>query len=145
MIIRSLKHSLLAPRSHALKPLFVSSRHNSLPSTNAALRLLHHDFHLASSSTSADAQIDNLQDLYATAKDELEIASEETEKKSVYAADDREAAVQTFQDFKLAYERAVEEGESGGGTGEEVRGRIGQRVREMERAIAVLQERGRED
>ena len=36
--------------------------------------------------------MDSLQEMYATAKDEFEIAVEETEKKTVYASDDRAAA-----------------------------------------------------
>ena len=97
------------------------------------------------SSEDANAQIDHLQDLYATAKDELEIASEETDKKSVYASDDRNAAIDAFNDFKQAYERAVEEEGNHPGSGEEIRGRIGQRVREMENAMEALNERAKED
>ena len=97
------------------------------------------------SSEDTNAQIDHLQDLYATAKDELEIASEETDKKSVYASEDRNAAIDAFNDFKQAYERAVEEEGKDPGSGEGIRGRIGQRVREMENAVEALSERAKED
>ena len=77
---------------------------------------------------------------YATAKDEFEIASEETEKKTVYAADDRAAAQEELAKLKEAYEKAVrEEG------GEEVRRRVGHRLRELENAVKVMEERAMED
>jgi len=87
-----------------------------------------------------DAKIEELQDLYATAKDEFEIASEETDKKTVYAADDRAAAKEELEKLKEAFERAV--GEEGG---EEVRTRVGGRVRELERAVEAMEERAMED
>ena len=40
--------------------------------------------------------MENITDLYATAKDEFEIAMEETEANTVYAADDRLAAIEAF-------------------------------------------------
>ena len=77
---------------------------------------------------------------YATAKDEFDIASEETEKKTVYAADDRAAAQEELAKLKEAYEKAVsEEG------GEEVRRRVGHRLRELENAVKVMEERAMED
>ena len=73
---------------------------------------------------------------YATAKDEFEIASEETEKKTVYAADDRAAAQEELEKLKQAFEKAAsEEG------GEEIRRRVGSRVRELENAVKVMEER----
>ena len=77
---------------------------------------------------------------YATAKDEFEIASEETDKKSVYAADDRAAAQEELAKFKRAYEEAV-----GGVDGEEIRNRIGSRVRELDRAVEAMEEKAMED
>ena len=77
---------------------------------------------------------------YATAKDEFEIASEETDKKSVYAADDRAAAQEELAKFKRAYEEAV-----GGADGEEIRNRIGSRVRELDRAVEAMEEKAMED
>ena len=77
---------------------------------------------------------------YATAKDEFEIASEETDKKSVYAADDRAAAQEELAKFKKAYEEAV-----GGVDGEEIKNRIGSRVRELDRAVEAMEEKAMED
>lgn len=84
---------------------------------------------------------------YATAKDELEIASEETDKKSVYAEDDRKAAREEFERLKGRYEEVVRSGSGDGeeGGGEEVRRRVGQRVRELEGAVEGLEEKGREE
>lgn len=77
---------------------------------------------------------------YATAKDEFEIASEETEKKTVYAADDRAAAQEELTKFKEAYEKAISSAD-----GEQIKNRIGSRVRELERAVEAMEERAMED
>ena len=77
---------------------------------------------------------------YATAKDEFEIASEETDKKSVYAADDRAAAQEELARFKKVYEQAI-----GGVDGEEIKSRIGSRVRELDRAMEAVEEKAMED
>ncbi|KAK3178004.1 hypothetical protein OEA41_000136 [Lepraria neglecta] len=87
-----------------------------------------------------DEKIEEIQELYATAKDEFEIASEETDKKTVYAADDRAAAQEELAKLKKAFEKAVaEEG------GEEIKRRVGNRVRELESAVATMEERAMED
>ncbi|KAL6716661.1 hypothetical protein ACLMJK_006229 [Lecanora helva] len=99
-------------------------------------------FRPASHSTRSpvDEKIEEIQELYATAKDEFEIASEETEKKTVYAADDRAAAQDELAKLKEAFEKAVtEEG------GEEVRTRVGGRIRELERAVEAMEEKAMED
>ncbi|CAD6579586.1 MAG: hypothetical protein ASARMPREDX12_009300 [Alectoria sarmentosa] len=90
--------------------------------------------------TSADEKVEELQELYATAKDEFEIASEETEKKTVYAADDRAAAEEELANFKEAYEKALKSTD-----GEQIKNRIGSRVRELERAVESMMERAMED
>lgn len=77
---------------------------------------------------------------YATAKDEFEIASEETDKKTVYAADDRAAAKEELAKFKEAYEKAIESAD-----GEQIKNRIGSRVRELERAVEAMEEKAMED
>ncbi|KAL8773713.1 MAG: hypothetical protein Q9209_001481 [Squamulea sp. 1 TL-2023] len=79
-------------------------------------------------------------DGYATAKDEFEIASEETDKKSVYAADDRQAAREELDNLKKAFDDAVR-----GENGEEVRRRVGNRIRELEQGVVALEERAMED
>ncbi|PQE26824.1 3-oxoacyl-(acyl-carrier-) reductase protein [Rutstroemia sp. NJR-2017a BVV2] len=89
---------------------------------------------------SADALIEQLTDQYGTARDEFEIASEETDKKSIYAADDRAAAFEEWEVLREMYERALE-----GRFGEEVRTRVGHRIRELERGLEGLEERARED
>lgn len=87
-----------------------------------------------------DHKIDEITELYATAKDEFEIASEETDKKTVYAADDRAAAAEELAKVKAAFEKAV--GEEGGA---EIMARIGTRIRELERAVEAMEERAMED
>ncbi|RMD41901.1 hypothetical protein DV735_g3251, partial [Chaetothyriales sp. CBS 134920] len=85
----------------------------------------------------ADSLMDNLNDLYGTARDEFEIAMEETESNTVYAADDREAAVEAFGALKDAYEQAIREADPE--TGAEIQRRVGQRIRELEAAIENMQ------
>lgn len=87
--------------------------------------------------------MDQLTDLYSTAKDEFEIAAEETEKKTVYAADDREAAREALGVLKEAYERAVKE--SGPEVAREVQGRTGPRIKELENALVAVEEMAMED
>ena len=77
---------------------------------------------------------------YATAKDEFEIASEETDKKTVYAADDRAAAEEELVKLKTAYDTAIR-----GEGGEEIQHRIGGRMRELEMAVEAMNERAKED
>lgn len=77
---------------------------------------------------------------YATAKDEFEIASEETDKKTVYAADDRAAAEEELVKLKTAYDAAIR-----GEGGEEIQRRIGGRMRELEMAVEAMNERAKED
>ena len=87
--------------------------------------------------------METLNDLYGTAKDEFEIAAEETEKKTVYAADDREAAQEAFKELKAAFEQAVKESDPE--TGKEVQGRVGQRIGELGNAITAMEESALED
>ena len=77
---------------------------------------------------------------YATAKDEFEIATEETEKKTVYAADDRAAASEELGNLKTAFDEAVK-----GQNGDEIKRRIGQRIRELHNAVEALEEKAKED
>ncbi|EXJ79089.1 hypothetical protein A1O3_08590 [Capronia epimyces CBS 606.96] len=87
--------------------------------------------------------MENLNDLYATAKDEFEIAAEETEKKTVYAAEDREAAQEALKTLKEAFEKAVKE--SHPEVGKEVQSRVGQRIRELENAVKAVEEMALQD
>lgn len=75
---------------------------------------------------------------YATAKDEFEIAAEETEANTVYAADDRAAAREALDELKETYE-AVVNGENRE-VAEEVKRRVGQRIRELDNAVVALEE-----
>lgn len=84
-----------------------------------------------------------LTDLYSTAKDEFEIAAEETEKKTVYAADDREAAKEALELLKEAFDRAVRESDPE--TARAVQSRVGDRIRELENALVAVEEMAMED
>ena len=87
--------------------------------------------------------MENLNVLYVTAKDEFEIAMEETEKKTVYASDDREACQEAFKTLKEAYESAVKESDPE--VGKEVQSRVGQRIRELQAGIERMEEMAMED
>ncbi|KAF1834206.1 hypothetical protein BDW02DRAFT_569350 [Decorospora gaudefroyi] len=82
--------------------------------------------------------IEEIQELYGTAKDEFEIASEESEKNTTYAPDDRAAAREEL-DRLLEYYRGVVEG-ADRGIAEEVKRRVGQRIRELENAVLAMEE-----
>ena len=90
--------------------------------------------------TAADDIIEEIQEQYATARDEFEIATEETEKKSVYAADDRAAAREELNNLKEMFQKAIE-----GDDGEEVKRRVGQRIRELDNAVEALEKSALED
>lgn len=63
---------------------------------------------------------------------------EETEKMSVYAEDDRKAAREELDKVKQAYETVVS-GEDKE-LAEEVKRRVGQRIRELEQGVAAMEE-----
>ncbi|KIN00279.1 hypothetical protein OIDMADRAFT_19453 [Oidiodendron maius Zn] len=90
--------------------------------------------------SSADEIIEQIQEQYATARDEFEIAAEETEKKSVYGADDRAAAREELDALKALYDKALQ-----GSDAEEVKTRVGQRIRELDSAVQALEKKALED
>ena len=83
--------------------------------------------------------IEEIQDQYAVARDEFEISTEETEKKSVYAQADREAAREELDKLKEMYEEALK-----GSDAEEIKSRIGNRIRELDHAVQALEESAQE-
>lgn len=87
--------------------------------------------------------MENINDLYATARDEFEIAAEETEGNTVYAADDREAARKALEDLKEAFEKASKESDPE--VAKEVQSRVGPRIRELENAVNAMEQRAMEE
>jgi uncharacterized protein YjbJ (UPF0337 family) len=81
--------------------------------------------------------MEEIQELYGTAKDEFEIASEESEKNTTYAPDDREAAREELNKL-LEYYREVMEGDQA--VAGEIKRRVGQRIRELEGAVLAMEE-----
>ena len=73
----------------------------------------------------------------------FEIAVEETEKKTVYAADDRAAAQEELKKLKVLFDEAVQSSSSDVAT--EIMSRVGQRIRELDHAIQGLEESAKED
>ncbi|KNG46252.1 hypothetical protein DDE82_008128 [Stemphylium lycopersici] len=90
------------------------------------------------SQQAVDAAIEEIQEMYGTAKDEFEIASEESEKNTTYAPDDRAAAREEL-DKLLEYYKGVVEGEDRV-VADEVKRRVGQRIRELEHAVLAMEE-----
>ena len=91
-----------------------------------------------SSKSTADEKIEEITELYATAQDEFEIAMEETEKVSVYAEEDRKAAREELTRVQEAYKSVVNGPDSQ--LADEVKRRIGQRIRELEHGVAAMEE-----
>jgi len=90
------------------------------------------------SQQAVDEAIEQIQELYGTARDEFEIASEESEKNTTYAPDDRAAAREEL-DRLLEYYKGLVEGEDRA-VGDEVKRRVGQRIRELENAVLAMEE-----
>ncbi|KAL2352952.1 hypothetical protein BJ546DRAFT_1063713 [Cryomyces antarcticus] len=88
--------------------------------------------------STADEKIEEITELYATAKDEFEIAHEETTANTVYASDDRDAARTELDNLTAAY-RAVVDGPDKE-LAEEVQRRVGGRIRELENAVKAMEE-----
>lgn len=63
---------------------------------------------------------------------------EETEKNTTYAADDRQAAREELDKVKEAYRNVVEGPDRE--VAEEVKRRIGQRIRELEQGVVAMEE-----
>jgi tRNA C32,U32 (ribose-2'-O)-methylase TrmJ len=84
-----------------------------------------------------DAVIEEISDLYGTAKDEFEIASEESEKNTTYAPDDRAAAREEL-DRLVDYYNGVLEGDKV--VADEVKRRVGQRIRELVAGVERMEE-----
>ncbi|KAK4555123.1 hypothetical protein LTR86_007889 [Recurvomyces mirabilis] len=91
-----------------------------------------------SAKSTADERIEEITELYATAQDEFEIAMEETEKQTVYAEEDRKAAREELDKVKEAYRLVVEGPDAD--LAEEVKRRIGQRVRELEHGVKAMEQ-----
>ncbi|KAJ4358873.1 hypothetical protein N0V95_002653 [Ascochyta clinopodiicola] len=92
--------------------------------------------------TVIEDHIETITDMFGTAKDEFEIASEETDKNTTYAPDDREAAREELDKLLEYYGRVVSEADEV--VGSEVRRRVGHRIRELEAGVKALEERALE-
>jgi hypothetical protein len=106
----------------------------STPS-NPHLPCVHHPKLFHSISSTDDSLIEEIQDQYATAKDEFEIATEETEKQTTYGQADRDAAREELDKLKEMYESALKSED-----GEEIKRRVGGRIRELDEAVKALEE-----
>lgn len=86
---------------------------------------------------------EELNQMYAETKDEFEIATESTEARATYAAEDREAARDELEKLTKRWEEVLE---IGGEVTEDLKKRpIGQRIRELTAAIEELNKKDFED
>lgn len=86
-----------------------------------------------------DNAIEQIQELYGTARDEFEMAVEETEKETIYAAEDRRAAREALDNLLEYYNNVVVQGKDAA-VAEVVKNRVGQRIRELEQAVCGLEQ-----
>ncbi|EEQ33417.1 hypothetical protein McanMca71_001405 [Microsporum canis] len=123
--------------------------------------------------TTVDNYIQEIEDLYAIAKDELEIAAESTAEATIYAASDRISMREAFDDLKHTYGAYADnnpppqdiepkDGANGVDVAEErstaydstdipddiraeIKRRVGHRIREIENAVNSLEESARHE
>lgn len=126
----------------------------------------HADLNSSSGKAEADLLVEELQELYEVAKDEFEIATESTDTSTIYAASDRESARDALNQLSAVYGLYTarpgeveneKEGDADGdgsivetnynpaeipsGVKDDVRRRVGQRIRELTQAVEALEER----
>ena len=68
------------------------------------------------------------------------MAAEETEKATVYAADDRQAAREELDKLHAAYSAVVDGAETPHDVADAVSRRVGQRTRELDQAVRAMEE-----
>lgn len=86
-----------------------------------------------------EEHIETITDMFGTAKDEFEIATEETDNNTTYAEGDREAAREELDKLLEYYGRVVSEAEEV--VGQEVKRRVGHRIRELQAGVEALEQR----
>ena len=86
-----------------------------------------------------EEHIEAITELFGTAKDEFEIAAEETEKNTTYAEADREACREELEKLLEYYGRVVSESEEV--VGQEVKRRVGHRIRELKAGVEAMEAR----
>ncbi|KAE8159959.1 hypothetical protein BDV40DRAFT_226930 [Aspergillus tamarii] len=128
----------------------------------------------SSGKSQADLMVEELQELYETAKDEFEIATDSTNGTTIYAASDRESARDALNQLSAvfalyttempSYEEShqpqqtqpddsgsqmvstyFDPGDIAPEVRQEVKRRVGQRVRELANAVEALEERAKDD
>lgn len=114
------------PTQNELRPIWHARSYASVTPEDATIK------------HTADEVIEEITELYATAQDEFEIAMEETQKSSVYAQGDREAAREELTKVQEAFKAVVFGPDRQ--VADEVRRRIGQRIRELEQGVSAMEE-----
>ncbi|KAB8213046.1 hypothetical protein BDV33DRAFT_185570 [Aspergillus novoparasiticus] len=128
----------------------------------------------SSGKSQADLMVEELQELYETAKDEFEIATDSTNGTTIYAASDRESARDALNQLSAVFalyttdmasygeshqpqqtqpddsgsqmvSTYFDPGDIAPEVRQEVKRRVGQRVRELANAVEALEERAKDD
>ncbi|KAJ5562036.1 hypothetical protein N7535_003500 [Penicillium sp. DV-2018c] len=158
----------LRPTSRSLYSLSSSGQlrpcRNPVHSFKADMRTFT-DLNSSSGKAEADLLVEELQELYEVAKDEFEIATESTDTSTIYAASDRESARDALNQLTTVYGLyTASPGEVHSALGDleiietnynpedisqsvkdEVRRRVGQRIRELKNAVELLEQRATEE
>ncbi|KAF2834316.1 hypothetical protein M501DRAFT_1001317 [Patellaria atrata CBS 101060] len=135
---RSPARSFTAIRASGLElqtPLYTSNRYPNPEQRQFHLPRFSRQF---ASKTTADDVVEQIQELYATARDEFEFAAEETENNTVYAADDRTAAREELEKLLSTYKSIVDGPDLD--LAEQVKKRVGHRIRELQNAVTAMEE-----
>ncbi|KGO47579.1 hypothetical protein PEXP_014660 [Penicillium expansum] len=173
-ISRSL-HSLSSSSKARISPISRQLQLSLRPSLSNPTARTYADRKGSTGKAEADLLVEELQELYEVAKDEFEIATESTDSSTIYAASDRESARDALNQLSAVYglytarpgevenetdespSEVEESGESAivetqynpteipQGVKDEVRRRVGHRIRELKNAIEALEERAMED
>ncbi|ESZ95872.1 hypothetical protein SBOR_3685 [Sclerotinia borealis F-4128] len=128
-------------RQAGYRPLVCGAKKiEKIPARSSLLRTLGSGVRGYATATPADAVIEELTEQYSVAMDESELAWQEIENHSAFAANDRAAAVEEFFKLKEMYEHAIK-----GEHRVEVKRRMGQKIRKLEQATKMLEDMELED
>ncbi|OQE37700.1 hypothetical protein PENCOP_c009G00601 [Penicillium coprophilum] len=173
-VSRSL-HSLSSSHKARISPISIQSSLSLRPSLAKSTARTYGDRKGSTGKAEADLLVEELQELYEVAKDEFEIATESTDSSTIYAASDRESARDALNQLSTVYalytarpgevenetDESLVAGEEAGesaivetqynpaevpqGVKDEVRRRVGHRIRELRNAVEALEQRATED
>ncbi|KAF2402891.1 hypothetical protein EJ06DRAFT_580112 [Trichodelitschia bisporula] len=138
-VVRSLLSTRISSNLRVARRPHITRQIKPLSTSRRAMQATPHPLR---ESGNSDDVVEYLEELYEGAREEFQIAAEETEDNTIYAADDRAAARLEFDKLKEAYSQIVDDASRPSDLRDTVRRRAGQRIRELEMAMAALEEKG---